>query len=138
MAQLKRLGIGELDGLLIEHVKQGTGLPCYDSPDGKESPFYSVEIVKTEPQDTKTMFVDSCEVWVHCISKPTRPYSNAPVLRLVSRLEEAMTEDIALPGPYELVSQDYEGLQALKGDESGEGHAVLSYTIRVCYGFRVK
>lgn len=138
MKQLKRFGIGEFIGALISHIEQNTNLPCYDSPDGKMSPFYSVELVKSEPQNTKTMFVDMYEVWIHCIGEPVKPYSNAQVLELVSTLEEAMTVELTLPAPYELISQDYGGLQTLKRDESGEGHAVLSYVFLVCYGFRCK
>lgn len=136
---LKRLGIADFLGCLITTIADRTGVPCYDSPDNEESPLYSVQLVRSEPADTKTMYIDVYTVWVHCISEPVKPrYSNAPVLSLVQTIEEAMTEAIALPEPYLLYRQDYDGLQTLKADETGEGHAVLSYTFRICYGFRCK
>ena len=135
---LKRLSIAEFTGCLIDFIEEKTGLRCYDSPDNKESPFYSVQLVNSEPGDTKTMFIDVYQVWVHCIGAPTRPYSTAPVLALVQKLEEAMTDDLALPEPYRVQRQVYGGRRTLKRDESDEGHAVLSFDFHVCDGFRCK
>jgi hypothetical protein len=135
---LQRLSVAEFLGCLIDHIEGNTELRCYDDPNNKESPLYSVQLVRSEPADTKTMYVDVYTVWVHCISEPTRPYSTAPVLALVQKLEEAMSEDVALPSGYQLVRQVYGGLQTLKKDESDEGHAVLSFDFHVCYGFRCK
>lgn len=136
---LRRLSIAEFIGCLIDHIEKRTGIPCHDSPENKPSPLYSVQLVRTEPADTKTMYVDVYQVWVHCISAPaTGEYSNAPVLDLAQGLEEAMSEDLALPSPYRMFRQVYNGLQTLKMDESREGHAVLSYDFHVCYGFRCK
>ena len=135
---IQRLGIGEFVGLLIDHIEAKTQLPCYDSPDGKASPFYSVEFVKSDPDNTKTMYVDVVEVWIHCISEEVVPYSNAPVFAMVKKLEQAMGENFTLPPPFKLFSTEYNGVQTIKKDESGEGHAVLSFSFRICYGFAVK
>lgn len=135
---LQRLGVAQFLGCLIDHIESRTGHPCYDDPNNRASPLYSVQVSRVEPVDTKTMFADSYEVWVHCIAEPTVPYSNAPVLALVESLEEAMTEEVELPEPFQLLLQSYGGMQTLKQDESHEGHAVLVYTFRVCYGFRCK
>lgn len=115
-----------------------TGVPCYDYPENKRSPFFSVEITATRPRNTKTMYLDEFSVSVHCIAPPVKPYSNAPVLKLVQSLEEALTSDIALPEPFEMFRQEYGGMQAVKRDETGEGHAVLSFQFWVCYGYRCK
>lgn len=138
MSTLTRLSIAEFLGCLIDHVEAATGLRCYDDPENRESPFYSVQFLKSEPANTKTMFVDVYQVWVHCIAAPAKPHSNAPVLALVESLEEAMTSDVRLPDGFQLVAQVYGGLQSLKRDESGEGHAVLTYDFHICYGFRCK
>lgn len=135
---MQRMSIGELLGIVAGTVEERTGIRCVDCPDNEESPFYSVEFVQSEPANTKTMFVDRHRLWLHCIAAPVQPHSNAPVLRLVKALEEALTRDIELPEPLRLNNQTYEGVQALKKDESGEGHAVLSYTFEVCYGFICK
>ena len=84
------------------------------------------------------MCLDVFNVLVHCISEPVEPYSNAPVLRLVQKAEEAMEHEIELPAPYLLNTQDCMGLRAVTRDPSGEGHAVLSYRIEVCYGLLCK
>lgn len=135
---LTRLSIAEFLGCLIKHIEEKTGLPCYDNPINKTSPLYSVQITKTEPQDTKTRYVDRYDVWIHCISEPTETQSTAPVLELVQKLEEAMTIDVVIPQHFQLLRQVYGGLQTLKVDESNEGHAVLSFSFSICYGFRCK
>lgn len=135
---MKRLSVGGFLGCLIAAIKERTDISCYDNADNKPSPLYSVQLLRTEPANTKTMFIDRYEVYIHCISVKVEPYSNAPVLRLVQQLEEAMTDDLKLPAPYLLHRQDYSGLQVLKKDPSGEGHAVLSYTFHICYGYRCK
>ena len=109
----RRLSIAQFLGSLIGFIK------CYDDPDNKPSPLYSVQLVRTQPQNTKTMYIDTYEVWVHCISEAVQPHSNAPVLNLVQTLEEALSTDLPLPAPFKLYRQEYEGLQTLKRDESG-------------------
>lgn len=134
----KRLGIAQFLGCLIDHVGEKTGIRCYDYPDNVPSPLYSAEVASTETANTKTMYLDVYNVNIHCISEPMEPYSNAPVLDLVQKLQEAMTEPFALPEPFTLYRLDFTGIQALKRDESGEGHAVLAYRFYICYGLRCK
>lgn len=135
---LKRISIAEFLGCLIDHIEANTGIKCCDDPDNVPSPLYGVQFVRSEPCNTKTAFVDMFEVYVHCISEPVHPYSNAPVLELVEKLEEAMTDDLELPEPFIVQRQVYNGLTELKKDESGEGHAVLGLAFYICYGFRCK
>lgn len=135
---LQRMSIAEFLGTIITQVRERTGLPCVSDPDGEKSPFYSVELLQTQPQNNKTEYIDRYDVNIHCISEPVRPYSSAPVLDLVQRLEEAMSEDVGLPEPFDLCRQEYGGIQAIKRDESDEGHAVLSFSFLVGYGFRCK
>ena len=134
----RRLSIAQFLGSLIGFIEERTGVKCYDDPDNKPSPLYSVQLVRTQPQNTKTMYIDTYEVWVHCISEAVQPHSNAPVLNLVQTLEEALSTDLPLPAPFKHYRQEYEGLQTLKRDESGEGHAVLAYRFFICYGYRCK
>ena len=135
---LQRMSIAEFLGVLNAAVEDRTGYPCHPNPDGKESPFYSVQLIKTEPKNTKTSFVDRYEVWIHCVAAPVVPHSDAPVLDLVQTIEEAMTDDVDLDGSFEMFNQQSNGLQSLKKDESGEGHAVLSFYFDVQYGLRCK
>lgn len=135
---LQRLSVAQFIGCLIDHIEEATGLRCYDYPDNVESPLFSVEIASTSTANTKTMYLDVFNVKIHCISEPVKPYSNAPVLALVQTLQEAMTERFELPEPFSLYRLDHTGLETLKRDESGEGHAILTYQFYICYGFRCK
>lgn len=135
---LQRLSVAQLIGCLIDHIEGATGIRCYDYPDNVEAPLFSVEVEATSAANTKTAYIDVFNVRLHCISEPTNPYSNAPVLALVQTLQEVMTDRLELPEPFSLYRLDFTGLQTLKRDESGEGHAILEYQFYVCYGFRCK
>lgn len=84
------------------------------------------------------MYIDAITVWVHCISEPVRPYSNAKVLGMVQRLEQALADGFELPAPFSLYRTTCNGVQTVKKDETDEGHAIAEFTFRVCYGLRVK
>lgn len=131
----QRLDLAELIGSLIDHIEKHTDFKCYDAPDNKESPFFSIELQDTNQQnDCKDAFVDCVQVSIHCISEaPVGYYSNAPVLEMVRCLEVAMEEPIVLPEPFDLYRIEHDGLQTLKRDPSGEGHAIEVYRFFVCY-----
>lgn len=135
---IQRLSLAVFLGCLIEAIEAGTGTACYDSPENRKSPLYSVELQSTQPENTKTMYIDAITVWVHCISEPARPYSNAKVLGMVQRLEQALMEGFELPAPFSLYRTTCNGVQTVKKDETDEGHAIAEFTLRVCYGLRVK
>ena len=135
----RRMSATELLSVLIEHVESRTGLRLYDNPDGKESPFYSFESIEREPHNTKTMFIDRFTVPIHSISaEPDGEYSSQPVLDMEADLEEALTDDLDLPEPFDLVSQECQGIDTIKKDPSNEGHAVTTFVFDVCYGFNCK
>lgn len=136
---LRRLGIADFLGLLITHIEQRTGKRCYEAPEDQESPFYALDIVETEPRNTKTEFIDRFQVSLHAIAAPCQgPFSYQPVLELEQELEEAMTEELRIPAPFRLLEQNFVGLNALKRDETNEGHAVLTFYFDVSYGFACK
>lgn len=135
----RRLSPTELLAVLIEHVETRTGLRLYDNADGKKSPFYSFEGIEREPVDTKTMYIDRFTIALHCISAPPKgEYSSQPVLDMETALEEALTDDLCLPEPFELINQECRGIDTIKRDPSDEGHAIVTYVFDVCYGFRCK
>lgn len=118
-------------------VEEKTELRCYDAvPLNAKSPFYFAEVVRILPSNTKTMFRDDYTVWIHCIAEKNA--SSVGVYNLINGLQEALTEDIALPDPFELILQTDGGVQTIKTDETGEKHAVLVSNFMVCYGFRCK
>lgn len=118
-------------------VEEKTELKCYDAvPLNAKSPFYFSEVVRILPSNTKTMFRDDYTVWIHCIAEKND--SSVGIYKLISGLQEALTEDITLPDPFELILQTDGGVQTIKMDETGEKHAVLVFNFMVCYGFRCK
>lgn len=136
-AMYKQLGLVDLIAAIQEKVQDKTGLKCYDAvPDNAPSPFYFAEVVRKHPAHSKTMYRDVFEVWIHVIGEPGE--SSVQVYDLIQRLEESLTEDIALPEEIELIMQTNNGIQAIKTDETNERHAVLAYEFMVCYGFKCK
>lgn len=134
---LKQLGLVELLSAVQKKVENNTELRCYDEvPVGAESPLYYVEVIGKRPAHSKTMWKDVFTVWVHAIAEPSK--SSIGVYDLIQKLEEALTEDIELQLPHQLVMQTNNGLQVIKTDETEEKHAVLEYEFTVCYGFKMK
>lgn len=136
---LKRLGIADFLGLLIHHIEAQTGKRCYEAPEDQKSPFYALELVETVPKNTKTQFIDRYQVTLHAIAAPSKgPFSFQPVAELEQELEEAMTVPLEVPEPFYLVNQDFVGLNGLKKDPSGEGHAIITVYFDISYGFICK
>ena len=82
------------------------------------------------------MYRDVSSVAIHCIAEESP--SSVGVFNLIENLQSALSEDISLPEPFELVMQTDNGVQTIKTDESGEKHAIVSYDFTVCYGFICK
>lgn len=135
---LRRLSIAEFWGLLLDHITSHTEIPVYTAPYERKSPFYYLELLGTEPVDTKTQYIDRFKFSIHAISQPTKPFSFEPVLNMVQEIEEIMTDDMKIGRPFWLVNQSFDGVQAVKKDETEEGHAVLDYHFDISYGFKVK
>lgn len=120
-----------------DKVEALTGLRCYDHvPLNEASPLYFAEITRIQPANSKTMYRDVYSVAIHCIAEENP--SSVGVYNLIENLQSALSEDIILPEPFELVMQTDNGVQTIKTDESGEKHAIVSYDFTVCYGFICK
>lgn len=134
---LRRFSALDLLAIVQEQIERNTGLRCFDHADNEQSPFYAVELVGIEPANTKTCYMDKMTVNVHCIASPSKRQTDA--LKLIQKLEEAMTEEVVLPDPYWLENQTEEGLQgAPKEDETGEMHAIVAFSFVIAYGFNCK
>lgn len=134
---LRRMNIVDLMAAIQTQIKDGTGLPCYDSvPANAESPFYFMQYAGSQPADTKTMYVDRHTVDIHVIADVSP--SSVPVFKYIQLLEEAMTEDITIPKKYKLVRQSSGGVRTIQNDETGEKHAVMSFTFLISYGWKIK
>lgn len=88
------------------------------------------------PSNTKTMLRDVFSVRVHAIAEKAN--TSVGVYDLVQRLQEALTIDIFLPEPFELVLQTDNGVQTVKKDDTGEKHAIIDCEFMVCYGLICK
>ncbi len=120
-----------------KNIEAGTQLKCYDVvPTNAESPFYYAEVVRIRPLNSKTMFRDVYSVAIHCIAEESP--SSVGVYNLIENLQSALSEDITLPEPFELVTQTDNGVQTIKTDETGEKHAIVNFDFMVCYGFICK
>lgn len=137
----ERLSPTALMAAIQSKIEEKTGIRCYDYVAlNTPSPFYFAELVRSTPANSKTMFRDVFTVNIHCIAAPPEGdvISSAGVYELIDSLEEALTEDIELPEPFELIMQTNNGIQNIKTDETREKHATLSYDFMVCYGFMCK
>lgn len=134
---IKKLSPFQIHKAIKERVEAGTGLKCYDEvPENAESPFYFVELVGMIPDNTKTMWCDVYEIWVHAIAESSKKSNQ--IYKLINSLEEALTEAVNLPPECDLIYQRGNGLQVLKSDETGEKHAVMAFQFKICYGFKIK
>lgn len=133
----ERLNFTKLLAAIQSKIQEKTELKCYDAvPKNAKSPFYFAEIIQTLPANSKTMYRDNFTVYIHAIAK--QDDSSIGIYNLIDGLQEALTEDISLPEPFELVMQTDNGVKTIKTDESNEKHAILSYTFMICYGFKCK
>lgn len=57
---------------------------------------------------------------------------------MIQKLEEALTERIRIPEPFDLLMQTPTGVQRILIEEDGTKHAIMGYDIVICYGFKVK
>lgn len=120
-----------------DKIETLTGLRCYDHVSmNEESPLYFVEITRIQPANSKTMFRDVYSASIHCIAEESP--SSVGVYNLIENLQSALSEDVSLPEPFELVMQTDNGVQTIKTDESGEKHAIVNFDFMVCYGFMCK
>lgn len=133
----KQLNLTDLLAAIKERIEADTDLTVFDHvPINEPSPLVYIEIVGVSPSDTKTMYCKLYEVYVHVIAEES--ISSIPINHHIEHVQEAMTEDIVLPQGLTLVYASDEGIQTIKDDESGEKHAVLSYSFKISYGFKAK
>ena len=120
-----------------DKIESLTDLRCYDHvPLNEASPLYFAEITRIQPANRKTMYRDVYSVAIHCIAEESP--SSVGVYNLIENLQSALSEDITLPEPFELVMQTDNGVQTIKTDESGEKHAIVNFDFMVSYGFMCK
>lgn len=134
---LKQFPITELIKAIQTQVREGTGLKCLDHVEKDEkSPFYYVEFRQSRPGNSKTMFVQDYTIYIHVVTEESE--SSVPVYKYIELLEEALTQDIVIPEPYNLVMQTDNGVQTIYREETGELHGIVNFTFRISYGWKCK
>ena len=134
---IRKISITTLMAAIIDLVERNTGKRCYDAvPKDAPAPFYFLELVSVRPKNAKSMYVDSYDFQFHCIADVD--YSSVKIHELIQGLEEALTEDIALDEPYNLIRTVDNGVAVIKTDETGEKHAICPVSFEISYGFICK
>ena len=133
----KQLGIVDLLAAVKDQVETGTEYPCYDSrPSAVTGPYYYAEVSGKKPDHTDTLYRDVFTVPIHAVTGTEG--TSEQVYRMIQQLEEAMSEDIALPNDFYLAMQSGTGAQAITTETTGEYQAVMDYEFTVGYGLRCK
>ena len=134
---LRKISITTLMAKIIDLVETNTGKRCYDAvPNNAPSPFYYLELVSVKPKNTKTMYVASYNFQFHCIEEVD--YSSVKIHTLIQELEEALTQNLSLDDPYNVIRVVDNGVTVIKTDETGEKHAVCPVSFEISYGFICK
>lgn len=134
---LKQFPITELIKAVQAQVQAGTGKKCLDHVERDEtSPFYFVEFRQSTPGNSKTMFVQDYLIYIHAVTEQTE--SSVPLYKYIEELEEALTQDISIPDPYNLVFQRDNGVISIYREETDEMHGIVSFTFRISYGWKCK
>lgn len=121
---------------VIKKVQDNTGLRCYDSvPLNAPMPFYHAEMVGQVPDPSKTMWKERYQIFIHVL---TDGGSSVKMFDAIKKLEEAMTEAIALPEEYEVIMQTPTGVQQIFDEADGSKHAIMGYDFTIFYGYKMK
>lgn len=133
---LKKIGYIQLFNALKESIEP-LGIKVLDAvPKDEESPFYLIEFVNRENNNTKTQWREDIEIWIHAIAEPGD--SREQIFEMVQKLEEVMTTPIDLGKCVDVLHQEQTAPFNITQDETEEWHAVLGFKIRITYGYRVK
>ena len=133
---LRRLPLDDFVAAVVARVKEGTGVKCVTDANKEPSPLYSVGAFSIRPDKTKTMWLDVYTIELHAISKPSK--TREEIFKMVTALEEAMSQPISLACPFQVIRQTDNGLNTIKRDETGEWHAVVPFEVVVSYGLIIK
>ncbi|WOD61762.1 DUF5072 domain-containing protein [Niallia taxi] len=121
---------------VIQKVEENTGLRCYDAvPKDNPVPYYHAEMLGSIPEKSKTMQKDRYQVVIHV---HTEGNGSTKVFEAIQKLEEALTEDINLPGDYKVTLQVPNGVSQILNEADGTKHAIVGYDFVVFSGYKMK
>lgn len=133
----KKISVIDLQKAIQSQITDKTGLRCFDFVEkNTPSPFYFIEFIGKQPNDTKTMFRESFSFYIHSIAEPAD--SSVGIYKLIQQLDDALSEDVKLSVEFDLIRQVNNGVLNIKTDETNEKHAVSEFVFDVCYGYKIK
>lgn len=130
----KRLSV--LDVMLPIHKRlKEAGLPIYEDIDNRKSPVGYIEVGPSQNLDTKTMYKTSYTFLIHLLS-PGK--SRQQLFGMIREVEELLTDPFTVVGA-DVHDQTTPSLvTTYREPETKEHHAVVSITLVVNYGFKIK
>lgn len=133
---LKKVSIGDIHAGIKDKIEKKTGLKAYDVvPDDEPNPLVVIQAIGKQDDSTKTMYIEDFKFYIHAICEGN---TSENIYNLIQKVEEALIEPIDLEGESWLVSQTQDGVLQILTEDTGEKHAVLQYSLKVCYGFKCK
>lgn len=132
---MKRLSINEVIKAFQQNFRNAEET-LRDDADGIASPLFFIRSAGKRQEDTKQQFIDVFTMQVHAVSSDTN--SVVEINNMVETVENIMFHDIKLSEPYSLLVQIQDNVTAPRREESGEWHAVLTYIVKVSYGYKFK
>lgn len=131
-----KINIGDVHESIKSKLESKLDIRIYDTvPDNEKSPLIFIQCVGKNDASSKTMYIEDFKFYIHCLSDGDTSDS---IYSLIQQVEEALTEDIDLKNENFLVSQVEDGLMQILTEETGEKHAVIQYSFKICYGFKCK
>ena len=91
------------------------------------------EIIKLVETNTGKRFYDAVP-----LNAPEVDYSSVKIHSLIQQLEEALTNNLTLDDPYNVIRVIDNGVRVIKTDETGEKHAICPVSFEISYGFICK
>lgn len=135
---LQKLSFTSVLAAVIQKVQSNTGLRCYDGvPLNAAKPFYHAEFLGSIPEPGKTMQKDRYQVVIHVYADASEG-SSVQIYDAIHKLEEALSEEIVLPGDYEVTLQTPNGVSQILNEVDKSKHAVIGYDFVVFSGYKMK
>ena len=95
--RMRRLSPVTLMAAVRAVVEAGTGKACVSDPDGRDAPFFGMELVGSAPKKSKSMRLVEFTVYVHAFAPPSP--SQAGLLDLVQEVEGPLRPPSNFPRP---------------------------------------
>lgn len=133
---LQKLSFTTVLAAVIQKVEENTGLRCYDSvPVNAPMPYFHAEMLGSIPEKSKTMMKDRYQSVIHVHAEGPE---SVQLFDAIHKLEEALTEDIELPGDYEVTLQVPNGVSQIINEADGTKHGVIGFDFVVFSGYKMK